>query len=288
MCEEIFGRKPELLKDASAREKLVDVCQRMRWMSVREVNEAFTRVGLEPAQVPTEARDLGRPAEPPMSTQANPGNRMISPNEQGRSGGGPPKVVIFCLDWSCSMMSRDTRTPLTRFETCVACIQRILQDQVRDCDSVGVVCFGPKVETIAPPTPKSVGGRQISSKISSLRPSSQGGTAFFDAVLDCLNMLDKGGAGQPPDAQKWLICLTDGDDLGSQRTNARGELVDKKLAASVSERLNMMMITVGALRAGNVLTINQWVERVAKAGGTGQQPLHCHGSGGRNYRRNTR
>merc|ERR1719188_1131532 len=59
LCEEVFGRRPELLKNPGARELLVDICQRYRWMSVQEINECFSRLG-DPARVPSEARDLGR------------------------------------------------------------------------------------------------------------------------------------------------------------------------------------------------------------------------------------
>lgn len=180
-----------------------------------------------------------------------------------------PKVVIFCLDWSCSMLSRDTRTPLSRFETCVKCVQRILQDQVRDFDHVGVVCFGPKVEVVVPLTQKASGGRALASKIQTLRPQTAGGTAFFDAVAQCLQMLNQPGV-LPSEALKWLVCLTDGDDLGSRRENTRGEMVNQMLNAGIPSNLNMVMITVGSLRAGNVQIIDSWVEKVASTGGLGR------------------
>jgi len=275
LCEDIFGKRPDLLKDPMSRERLVDVCQRFRWMSVREVDDAFRRISnsFDPARIPTEARDLGRPAEPPVQSV----NRQVS-----RVGGsileaglgGPvgtvqvstaPKVVIFCLDWSASMMSRDTRTPLNRFETCVACVKKIMQDQVRDYDYVGVVCFGPKVDTIVPPSHMGTEGKMINGRISQLRPAQAGGTCFFDAVELCLKMLDHPGA-LPPDALRWLVCLTDGDDLGSRAENARGGVVTRMLDAGIS-RLNMVMITVGALKSQNVQIIDHWIERVSATGG---------------------
>merc|ERR1719189_2258644 len=104
----------------------------------------------------TEAKDMGRPAEPPTAGRmtgsvvmgSTPGSVLI-PNG-GRNAAVPanvgvpagPKVVIFCLDWSASMMSRDTGTPLTRFDMCLKHVQRILIEQVSDNDLVGVVCFG--------------------------------------------------------------------------------------------------------------------------------------------------
>jgi len=265
LCEEVFGKRQELLRDPAARERLVDVCQRLRWMSVQEVDEAFARLpGFNPKQVLTEAKDLGRPEVPPVST---PSTMPSSGAAQVLSGGA--KVVIFCLDWSASMKSNDTRTSLNRFQTCVQCILRILQDQVRDNDVVGVVCFGPNVQTIVTPTPKGAGGQMLQTRVASLTPSNAGGTCFYDAVLECLRMLSKPSL-VPNEAARWLVCLTDGDDLGSSRPNARGQLVSQMLASgSVLAALNMVMITVGTLKAENVQVIQSWVKQVSSQGGKG-------------------
>ena len=59
------------------KEHIVDVCQRSRRMSVKEVNDASSRLpGYEPSKVPTEARDLGRPVEPPVPYMAHGHARM--------------------------------------------------------------------------------------------------------------------------------------------------------------------------------------------------------------------
>lgn len=167
------------------------------------------------------------------------------------------------------MQSRDTRTPLSRFETCVACLQRILREQVRDCDLVGVVVFGSHVQTVVPPTLKGQGRAMLEARIAGLRPQLAGGTCFFDAVTQCLQLLSQPLL-TPAEALPWLVCLTDGDDLGSRPQNARGELVTKMLQAGVPAHLNMVMITVGALNATNVQIIDSWVERVHAAGGLGR------------------
>lgn len=267
LCEEVFGKRSELLKDRQARERLVDVCQRLRWMSVREVDEAFARLpSVDPKEVPSEARDLGRPEAPPAG-----GSALLPVHVPGAavnvvSGGGGPKVVIFCLDWSASMKSNDTRTQYNRFQTCVQCILRILRDQVRDTDLVGVVCFGPTVQTIIPPTPKGVGGRMLQTRIASLQPATAGGTCFYDAVLECLKMLGQPNL-VPPEALRWLVCLTDGDDLGSSRPNQRGQLVSHMLGSgNAPAGLNMVMITVGALKSENVQVIQSWVKQVTSQG----------------------
>lgn len=239
-------------------------------MSVREVDVAFKRLpGLDPAKIPTEATEMGRPAEPQM--QIVPGRP--AEGTAGRCQAGsmqqPPKVVVFCLDWSASMMSRDTKTPQSRFEICVGRVRRLLKDQVRDSDLVGVVGFGPNVQTVVPLTTKGQGGVGLESRIASLRPQAAGGTCFFDAVATCLQLL-----GQPnsaaPNAQRWLICLTDGDDLGSRANNARGELVTQMLGNCPPAHLNTVFITVGALQAINMQIIDSWVDRVHKGGGFGR------------------
>merc|ERR1719453_3025375 len=126
LCEEIFGKRSELLKEMGVRETLVATCQSYRYMSVKEINDAFGRIpGLVTSTVPTEACDLGRALEPPVGQVA-----AAAPGGPGHGNGS--KMVMFCLDWSASMLSRDTAhrfPPLTRFRTCVQCVQRILRDQ---------------------------------------------------------------------------------------------------------------------------------------------------------------
>jgi len=289
LCEEIFGKHPEVLRDPESRERLVDICQRLRWMSVQELDAAFARIpGLDPPKVPTEARDLGRPVEPVSSRSLpTPGSRRtimgtsasftgtsvsltgISTPRMGPGMLAQPKVVIFCLDWSLSMLSQDTGTALSRFATCVTCVQRILTDQVQDHDLVGVVGFGASVETVVPPTPKGLGRDKINARISGLQAQTLGGTCFFDAVAQCLQLLNQPGLAAPA-APRWLVCLTDGDDLGSRRENARGEQVTKMLNTGVPEHLNMVMITVGRLKETNLQVIDRWVDQVVAAGGCGR------------------
>jgi len=194
LCEEVFSKNRHVLSDPNARERLVDICQRHRWMSVEEVTEAFAGLpGLNVAAVPTEAHDMGRPQQPPTP-------RML-PTAQGVPQvtsmlPAAPKVVVFCLDWSASMMSRDTRTPLSRFEMCQQSVQRILSEQVRDCDFVSVVGFGPNVQTVIPPTKKGEDSQVIRTHIASLRPQSSGGTCFYDSVVTSLQLHD-GNRGAP-------------------------------------------------------------------------------------------
>mmetsp|Transcript_102129 Transcript_102129/g.284513 ORF Transcript_102129/g.284513 Transcript_102129/m.284513 type:complete len:199 (-) Transcript_102129:151-747(-) len=167
------------------------------------------------------------------------------------------------------MMSRDTGGPMTRFEMCVKCVQQILQKQVRDQDYTGIVCFGPQVATIVAPTRKDTGSTLLRTKIAGLRPQTAGGTQFFDAVNECLQLLNKSDLSRP-DASRWLVCLTDGDDLGSKRDNNQGQLVSRSLDAGVPPNLNMVMITVGALKREMTTTITSWVDKVKSRGGFAQ------------------
>ncbi|CAE7551414.1 unnamed protein product [Symbiodinium natans] len=74
----------------------------------------------------------------------------------------------------------------------------------------------------------------------------------------------------PSEALRWLVCLTDGDDLGSSRPNQRGQLVSQMLGSSSAPAgLNMVMITVGALKSENVQVIQSWVKQVTTQGGQG-------------------
>jgi len=249
-------------------------------MSVKDVDHAFRAI-MDPADVPSHAVDLGPPQVPSGGRMSLSGSLYgrtasktlgIHPAQEAQMlgfsdlVGSAAKVVIFCLDRSASMMSQDTgNLGMTRFGLCVERIRKILREQVRDRDLVGIVGFGSKVETVFAPLPKADSTARLDAKLTSLRPDTAGGTCFFDAVALCLQLL-----GQHPQAlPRWLICLTDGDDLGSCRENSSGQLVTSMLHASVVN-LNMMMITVGSLQERNTKVIDSWVKRVVATGGVGR------------------
>lgn len=264
LCEEVFASKPAFLQDPQARECLVEVCQRLRWLSVNDINGAFKRLpGFDPALVVTEAKDLGRPVE------------LHGTNAAGGFGLSllstvPPKVVVFCLDVSASMMSRDTKTPLTRFETCVSRMRRILNEQIRDCDWVGIVVFGPSVQVVVPLTLKGQAGNLFETRLATLRPQIAGGTCFYDAVAQCLQLIGQPGLQIPNAAKRWLLCLTDGDDLGSRPQNAQGQWVSHMLEASPPANFSLVVITVGVLKRINASIIDSWVQKVCARNGVGK------------------
>jgi hypothetical protein len=256
LCEEIFGHRADLLQDNEIREMIVSSCQSFRYMSVGEINEAFGRIpGLEVGRVLTEACDLGRAIEPPVGQAV-----------QGKGGGqSSAKTVLFCLDWSASMLSQDTGTRLTRFETCIRSVRAILKAQVLGRDNVGVVGFGTDVKVVLAPTLKSEAAN-LDKKIGALSPSTAGGTCFYDAVVESLQLMNTAD----PRCPRWLVCLTDGDDLGSKAGNSCGQLVTKMLDTGDVKNLNMVMITVGKLAAKNLQVIDGWVEQVKNTGGFGE------------------
>lgn len=268
LCEDIFAHRPELLKDAAARELLVDACQKIRYMSVKEIDAAFARLpGFQPGRIVTEAHDMGRPEEPPVAVAAPGAGGARAGGAGARSG--QSKVVLFCLDRSCSMMSNDTGTPLTRFAMCVKSVLKILQDHINDEDLVCVVCFASTVEMVVPPSKKGPNMEKLKAKIASIKPDWQGGTCFFDAMMQGLQLLSKPGVA-PPGASKWIVCLTDGDDLGSRRENNAGQLVDGILSSGGAPGVNMVTITVGKLKDKNLQVIDAWSAHVANAGCVGK------------------
>lgn len=212
---------------------------------------------------------MGRPAEPPTP-----------PPSAGRSialGGAPgagqalrsiPKLVIFCLDWSASMLSNDTGTKLTRFGMCAESVKGILRDQVGPEDIVSIVGFGASVETPIPPVPKG-DGRNVEARLAQMRPQMQGGTCFYDALAMSLQVLAKPGI-VAPDSPKWLICLTDGDDLGSRHGNSRGEMTTSMFSQNIVPKLNLAMITVTPLKPENARVISGWIDMVNGGGGMGR------------------
>eukprot|EP00929_Paragymnodinium_shiwhaense_P000642 TRINITY_DN10088_c0_g1_i3.p1 TRINITY_DN10088_c0_g1~~TRINITY_DN10088_c0_g1_i3.p1 ORF type:complete len:1644 (-),score=470.94 TRINITY_DN10088_c0_g1_i3:125-5056(-) len=264
LCEYIFGSRADYLEDPRSRECLVEACQRFRWLSVREVDDHFRQLpgSFDPSRVTTESRDMGRPADAgAIGATRTDGVERVSKN------GGGPKVVMFCLDWSCSMKSRDTGTPMTRFETMMACFHRIMKEQILDQDLVGCVVFGPDVRIVFPPTPKGQGLRMMEAQMANLRPQNVGGTRFFDAVAQCLQLLQQQATA--PD-RRWIVCLTDGDDLGSHPQNSQGQMVSQMLRDGHARNLNMVVVTVGALKALNVQIINSWTERIRAQGNFGR------------------
>merc|ERR1712107_150482 len=69
---------------------------------------------------------------------------------------------------------------------------------------------------------------------------------------------------------KWLISLTDGDDVGSQRQNQNGQ-VNHILDTSAPANLNLVQITVGPLKDQNLRIMDAWVDRVNRLGGQGMR-----------------
>jgi len=155
-------------------------------------------------------------------------------------------------------------------------MQKILENQVNAKDLVGIVGFGPKVETVLEPIQKGRAGGKIAGNINQILPARSGGTAFFDAVAHCLQTLSQSrhwitsGQSNMKDTARWLVCLTDGDDIGSRPGNTSGEVVTQMLRSGSNVNLNIMMITVGKLKEKNVKVIDQWMAMLNDTGGMGK------------------
>jgi len=267
LCEEVFKSRADILEDANAREYLVDACQRFRWLSVQEVDQAFQRIpNFNANQVATDAQDMGRPAS--VAGAAVPADARFATPRGSNATQAFPKIIVFALDCSASMMSKDTRSQQSRFEVCLSRVLTIMRDRVRDCDLVSVIVFGPDVQVVFPPTMKGQAGPRLAEIVSKLQPSVVGGTKFFDAVAQGLQLLNASG---PSETKRWLICLTDGDDLGSIPQNAKGEIVNQMLGSNILRNLNMVLITVGSFKDLNLQIISAWAQKVSAAGGVG-----CH------------
>jgi len=228
---------------------LVQVCQQVRYLTIPELNAEFKKIrNFDPTRVQTEAEDKGRPQE------------------------RPSKVVFFLLDNSVSMKANDVdvRQPtLTRFEACKQCIIRILRENVAATDLVSVVCFGHGVQGVIPATPKG-DGRQLEAAIQTCQIDTMAGTVLFEAVSQCVQTLCFSQGVAPDHFSRWLVCLTDGDDVGSSKDN---QFVTNQLTQCAG-RLNMITITVESkyakLKPQTVQAVNSWAALISKAGCVGK------------------
>ncbi|CAE7551395.1 unnamed protein product [Symbiodinium natans] len=126
LCEEVFGKRSELLKSGAQgyRSEIAVVTR----LSVREIDEVGHPVPLLKQANMSLAPTLGREGDGGLCTaslrgaEGGAGSRHRGENDINEQGAGAVNVVvIFCLDWSASMKSNDTRTQYNRFQTCVQC-----------------------------------------------------------------------------------------------------------------------------------------------------------------------
>merc|ERR1719410_586899 len=134
---------------------------------------------------------------------------------------------------------------------------------------IALMVFGNSMETVLHPTLKSKCWMVLQNKLTRMKPEMTGGTRFFDSVAQSLQELDQLGLASP-DQSRWLVCLTDGDDIGSSFGNRSGERVTEILKSKMPKNLNMVMITVGQLQERNLQVMEGWVSMITRSGGVGQ------------------
>merc|ERR1719210_1966367 len=130
---------------------------------------------------------------------------------------------------------------------------------------VALTVFGRTIEMVLRPTVKSKCWRMLQSRLTTMQPEMVGGTRFFDSVAQCLQELDQPGL-VSPDQSRWLVCLTDGDDIGSNAGNKSGEQVTEILKTKMPKNLNMVMITVGEMKEKNMQVMEGWVSMITRSG----------------------
>ncbi|TFF68399.1 tetratricopeptide repeat protein [Candidatus Thorarchaeota archaeon] len=113
------------------------------------------------------------------------------------------RAIEFVIDKSGSMGQSG------RIQAAVAGAQRMVESVAQPQDSVGVVAFDTRVTELRPLKTLGQDTREAKRQIShALRLG--GSTAFFDALGMALERI-----AQEPDAERWVISLTDGEDNSS-------------------------------------------------------------------------
>jgi Mg-chelatase subunit ChlD len=128
------------------------------------------------------------------------------------------KHVVFALDTSSSMSSN------RQFESALANMKMIFNHHMQDHDIVSFVTFDSVVSVKFENMTKSTDRAQIMTGFDSARPS--GATALWDAIQRSVELVTKP---QDTDVDRWIICLTDGEDNRSTaRPTALSQLLNNK------------------------------------------------------------
>lgn len=168
--------------------------------------------------------------------------------------GGRPKAMQIVLDASGSMSGG-------YLETCKQSISTIIKDFTADQDLIGFLAFAHYSKQIFPLKQKKGQESQMLSDV--IKVQTFGGTAFYDAVKEGIELLDKA----PGDVSQWLIALTDGADGHSS--------VDKhppgrKACQMLKERnINIAVITVGQLPRETIDCVKGYTTACEAGGNSG-------------------
>jgi len=122
---------------------------------------------------------------------------------------GGEKSVVFCVDTSGSMAG-------SRIRKAQENLLRIFDQYIEDEDHLSVVTFSNVLQTRFELQEVGVGKRsRLRMMTEGSCSSAGGGTAFWDALVSCVDNLEP----SPHGNQQWIVALTDGMDYASRKHN---------------------------------------------------------------------
>lgn len=156
--------------------------------------------------------------------------RKITPPWSMGSATSPEKAVVLMLDTSGSMGVGST-PETTRLAHCKANMLMVFEEHVGEEDYVSFVEFNNRVITRNPMAKKKDIKTSLRQNIQ--RAEANGGTAFFDSMVESVENLAAFG-GQNPGCSAYILALTDGSDQHSRRGNERTVLESLRANPSVT------------------------------------------------------
>jgi uncharacterized protein YegL len=219
----------ELGLDSALRDTFVQVCEGYKYMTADEIESTAQKVlgNRQALSAMTSMRDYT-----PLA-----GGGGVSSRHQ-------TKKIMFLMDVSYSMTSH-TRPGETRIKLCKERMVEILTNEKIVCegDSVGVFAFSSRSAVVVPlqeATPhhrRAVADLAKNNVIDNLINQLGGGTALFQTLLQCAQMLRSGAS---DNAGLWLIVLTDGEDSTGTSPRSCHEFFEGD-----GGRVNLLAIAVG-------------------------------------------
>lgn len=143
-----------------------------------------------------------------------------------------PKHVVFALDCSGSMAG----APM---DSASESMLKIFQNRLAPNDKVSFIRFNDSARTVLKSKTKAQHSHDIVKAFSDR--SAGGRTAFWDAMVSGLELLDKTDKGE----DQWIIALTDGDDNASKKDF---NVVINLLKYSTSQNVRVVVIALGNLQ----------------------------------------
>jgi len=145
--------------------------------------------------------------------------RLQRPWQSGVSS-SKPKAVVLMLDTSGSMGVGAT-AETSRLAKCVKNMLMVFDEHIAEDDYVSYVEFNNRVHTRNRMAQKRTVAKAVRANI--LKAEANGGTAFFDSMVEAIQNLAEFQR-QHPDFSAYILALTDGSDQHSQRGNEHSVL----------------------------------------------------------------